>query len=197
MEAGSSPAEIRRAAFRRLLAKGRSASIQDLAADLRCSPEDLRAVVAELGAQGSLRVDRDGRVFGSGGLSVEPDRHRIEIGDRTLWTWCAYDAVGILGALEATGRALSRSPLTGAPIEVRFDSGRARPDGIVLFRPDDRYRERCANVYEEWCPNSNFFESRDTAAAWVAERGLEGAVLPLDEATALASQHWRPLLPTS
>jgi alkylmercury lyase len=191
------PAEVRRAAFRWLLANGRAASAQDLATGLRCSAEELLAAVESLAAAGSLRIDEDGRVFGSAGLSVVPDRHRIEIDGRTFWTWCAYDAVGILGALEASGRALSRSPLTGAPIEVQFRAGRARPAGVVLFRPDDSYRERCANLYEQWCPNSNFFESRDTASAWMAENRLDGRVLSLDEATDLAGSQWRPLLPAS
>jgi alkylmercury lyase len=191
------PAEVRAAAFRLLLANGRTASMQDLATELQCPADELAAIVEGLGAAGSIRIDGDGRVFGSAGLSVVPDRHRIETEGRTFWTWCAYDAVGILGALDASGRAVSRSPLTGAPIEVCFRAGRPQPDSVVLFRPHDRYRDRCANVYEEWCPNSNFFESRDAASAWVTEHRLDGHVLSLDEATDLAGQQWRPLLPVS
>jgi alkylmercury lyase len=130
---------------------------------------------------------------GSAGLSIIPDRHEIELDGRRFWTWCAYDILGIVGALRADGTAHSRSPATGASLEVGFRQGRPEPTSLVLFRPDDNYKSCCANVYEDWCPNSNFFASRESASAWAAARGIPGRVMDLAEAANLATANWEPL----
>ncbi len=56
---------VRAQAFRHLLAAGDSATGEDLAAAI-------------------------GRVIGSAGLSVVPDRHQIDLEGRRFRTWCAY-----------------------------------------------------------------------------------------------------------
>ena len=46
------------------------------------------------------------------------------------WTWCAYDAVGVLSALGADGIARSTSLFSGQPIEVVF-AAETRAAGLV------------------------------------------------------------------
>jgi alkylmercury lyase len=184
------------AAFRRLLRSGAPATAAELAGDLALPAAVLEGRVAALAAAGRLRVDDAGRVVGAVGLSVAPDRHEIELGGRRLWTWCAYDVVGIFGALGASGAARSSSPLTGAALEVAFRDGRPEPTGVVLFRPQVEEMGRCASVYEEWCPNSNFFESAEAARQWARARGVSGAVHDLARATAMGAREWGTLLPT-
>jgi alkylmercury lyase len=185
--------EIRGAAFRRLLAHGSSARAEELADDLGRSVGEVTERLREFADQGRIRLDELGRVIGSAGLSVEPDRHRIELHGRTFWTWCAYDVVGIFGALRATGTAYSSSPVSAVPLEVVFRDGRPDPTGVVLFRPDQALMDCCPNVYHQWCPNSNFFEGVEMARRWAREHGLTGAVLGLAEATELGAQSWAPL----
>lgn len=185
--------EIRGAAFRRLLRTGSPVRVEELAADLGRSAEEIARQVDELNRRGRICLDDDGKVAGSAGLSVRPDRHRIEIGGRTFWTWCAYDVVGIFGALRATGRAHSTSPASGAAIEVHFKAGDPLPSSVVLFRPNDGYLSCCDNVYAQWCPNSNFFEDEGAARIWSDKRGMSGRVLTLDEASELGSRDWQPL----
>jgi alkylmercury lyase len=182
--------EIRGAAFRRLLRTGSPVRVEQLAADLCRSVEEIVQRVDELSRRGRIRLDEEGKVAGSAGLSVRPDRHRIEIGGRTFWTWCAYDVVGIFGALRASGEAHSTSPAGGGAIEVHFKGGQPLPSAAVLFRPDDGYLRCCDNVYEEWCPNSNFFEDEGAARTWSNDRGLSGRVLTLHEATELGARDW-------
>jgi hypothetical protein len=186
--------EISGAAFRRLLQTRSPVEAEELGADLGRPPEAIRAALQELDQRGRIRLDGQGNVIGSAGLSVRPDRHQIEIGGWEFWTWCAYDVVGIFGALGATGRARSSSRQSGAPLEVDFRLGRPEPTAVVLFRPDEDYMSCCASVYEEWCPQSNFFETREAAAAWSKAHGLSGGVLALEEATELASKNWEPLV---
>jgi Alkylmercury lyase len=191
--AGDLPGMVRVEAFRQLFATGSPVGMESLAASIPCSPGTLDVALDELDKAGRIRRDETRRVVGSAGLSVIPDRHRLELDGRTFWTWCAYDILGIFGAHRATGTAFSRSPATGAAITVGFDDGRPKADGVVLFRPSDSYAAGCTNIYEEWCPNSNLFEDAKSARVWLTSRGLEGRVLGLEEASALATGEWLPL----
>jgi hypothetical protein len=184
---------VRGQAFRRLLAASVPATGQDLAACIGISADKVAQVLDELNAAGRIRRDEAGRVIGSAGLSVVADRHQIDFEGRRFWTWCAYDILGIFGALRATGTAASQSPATAAPITIRFHDGRPEATGVVLFRPSDSLAASCTSVYEEWCPNSNFFEDAASARAWSASRRLEGRVLSLEEASDLATAEWTPV----
>ncbi len=64
---------------------------------------------------------------------------------------------------------------------------------MVLFRPDVAHLACCSSVYDQWCPNSNFFESEEAAWAWSRGRGLQGRVLTLEEARVLATKEWEQL----
>jgi alkylmercury lyase len=181
---------VRGEAFRLLLAAGAPATGAELATSIGLSANKMARVLEELDGAGRIRRDQDGRVTGSAGLSVVADRHQIELDGRRFWTWCAYDILGIFGALRATGSTVSRSPATGATITIRFRDGRPEEAGVVLFRPSDSLAASCTSIYEEWCPNSNFFEDAGAAHAWSASHKLEGRVLSLEKASDLATAEW-------
>jgi alkylmercury lyase len=184
---------VRGEALRQLLAAGAPATGEDLALAIGISTDKVARVLEELDAAGRIRRDQVRRVIGSAGLSVVADRHQIDIEGRRFWTWCAYDILGIFGALRATGNAASQSPATAAPITISFHVGRPEAAGVVLFRPSDSLVASCTSVYEEWCPNSNFFEDAGLARAWSASHKLEGRVLSLEEASDLATAEWLPV----
>ena len=138
-------------------------------------------------------MDAEGKITGAAGLSVVPDRHEVEISGRRFWTWCAYDILGIFGALEADGSARSVSPANGETIDLTFAKGRPESAPAVLFRPDESLATSCENVYEQWCPNSNLFPDKEAAVEWAQARKLKGQVLSLEEASALAAPEWRRL----
>jgi alkylmercury lyase len=187
---------VRGHAFRQLLATGEPATVEELAATLGLSSGKVAGLLEELNAAGRIRRDEIGRVSGSAGLSVLPDRHQIELDGRKFWTWCAYDILGIFGAVRATGTGVSRSPATTAPITLRFRDGRPEAAGIVLFRPSDSYAACCTSIYEEWCPNSNFFEDAESARVWSESHKLEGHILGLEEASEMATSEWLALTRT-
>ena len=184
---------VRAAAFQALLNKGEPIQPDRLAEVSGIRAETLTGLLDQLSQVGRIRRDDQGRVIGSGGLSVTTDRHTIEIEGRRFWTWCAYDIFGIFGALEASGRAQSSSPDDQRPIYIRFVRGRPEPIEAVLFRPDTELMESCDNVYEQWCPNSNLFLTADGAEAWASANGLKGRVLSLDEAADLATAEWKEM----
>lgn len=190
---GDLEATVRAAAFRLLFRSAEAITPESLAQATGIPGDRLAALLDDLDGAGRIRRDEAGRVVGSAGLSVVPDRHQIEIEGRRFWTWCAYDFLGIFGALQASGRAWSRIPSTGEMIHLDFIAGRPQKSSAVLFQPDTELFSRSDNVYEEWCSNSNLFADHDAARKWAREHGLQGRVLTLTEAADLAPEAWKTL----
>ncbi|MGH2746493.1 MAG: organomercurial lyase [Actinomycetota bacterium] len=138
----------------------------------------------------NVATDKDGNIIGFRGLSVQPTDHRLELPERTLWTWCAFDAVGIMAAFEASGRIVSADPLSGTPIKIDFQRGQPTTNDLVVFFADapsggvDR---------TDWCPLVNFFENAEAANQWATERGRSGEPVSLIDATRQGAAFWRPL----
>ena len=187
---GDAQVLIQRAAFQLLLARGDAVGLNDLAQRSGVRLETVSNFVNLLDGSGHIRRNAAGEVVGFGGLSVTLDRHEIELDGRRFWTWCAYDILGIFGATGASGRAVSPSPPDGRPIVLRFTRGRPDKHDAVLFRPDESLMTSCENVYEQWCPNSNLFASKELAEHWADQHGLAGRVLDLNEASDLATKAW-------
>jgi hypothetical protein len=103
-------AMVRAAAFRLLIRSGEGITPESLAQVTGIAGDRLAVLLDDLVRAGRIRRDGAGRVVGSAGLSVVPDRHEIKIEGRRFWTWCAYDILGIFGALQASGRASSPDP---------------------------------------------------------------------------------------
>jgi Alkylmercury lyase/DprA winged helix domain len=188
-----SEAVIRRIAFGLLITQSEPIDVDQLSAATGIKSDRLSVLLDELDSAGRIRRDESGHVVGSAGLSVVPDRHEIEIGGQKFWTWCAYDILGIFGALGASGRAVSPSP-GGPVIELQFDRGRPVDNHAVLFRPDEELMTCCENVYEEWCPNSNLFADAEQANRWAEEHGMRGRVMVLDEASDLGTKDWADVI---
>jgi hypothetical protein len=65
----------------------------------------------------------DGTIVGMDGLTTRRTRHGLVLDGVELWTWCAYDIVGIAAALEA--EAIGRTRYGAC--ERRRSSGQACP----------------------------------------------------------------------
>jgi len=183
--------QTRAAAFRLLLETGRAVSAAQIATELYAMPSAVEEELRRLDAAGRIRLSAEGHVLGSVGLSAAPAAHELWLGSRRFWTWCAYDVVGIVGTLGADARSLSRSPATGALIRLQFLAGQPAATPVVVFFPDDRGAIR---TIDDWCSNANFFETREAALSWSAQRKMEGEVIELDEARRRGLAHWGPLL---
>ncbi len=197
-------------AFQLLLDDHRPLSAARLAQALACDPDRVEQALASLDRQGRIQRDPAGAVIGSHGLSLTPTPHALLLEhhngrERQFWTWCAWDAVGILAALDASGRIRSTSPSSAAPIQLDFYHGHPRdPEpGLVVFFADtdcctpangaDDDPDCCGSgsVIDEWCPLVNFFEHAGAAQVWAAEHGVRGTAVPLDEATERGRTAWR------
>jgi Alkylmercury lyase len=178
---------LRSAGFGLLLESGRPVEIAEWAAAAHL---DLDAVTTALDSHaGRVQTDDSGRLLGIAGLTVEPSRHELDIDGKQRWTWCALDAVGILGALDATGSIRSTDPRTGAAVEIEFVDGHPQGDAalFILGGYDG------GNVREEWCPLVNFFTSRSDAEVWVTDNELAGDIVSVVDVAEEAAAMWRPV----
>jgi alkylmercury lyase-like protein len=183
---------LRTAAFRLLLERHEPVAPQLLANALGAPVEDVARDLQVLDDTGRVKLD-GGAVLGSLGLTLVPTNHRINIDGAEWNTWCALDALGILGALAVDGWIESTNPVTGDRFHIRTVKG--VPDGYeashVLFLAD---QSPVASVIDQWCPQVNFFVDEASAQAWAAGAGARGRCFDIPAAAELATRLWQPLL---
>lgn len=183
--------EVLIGAFRHLLETGRAPGPAEVAERLGFTPAVVEERLQRLERGTTLRRNDAGGVKVAGGLSIDPTPHLMEFDGRVRFTCCAFDALGILGALRADGTIESSSPETGRPVRITFRAGLPENSDAVLFYADDSC---CTSVLDEWCPNVNFFETPEQATRWAEQKEIDGNVLGLEEATERATREWTPLV---
>ena len=174
-------------AFNELLDAPHPVTVGSFAGRLGTTVTALEHELTALAGSGWIRRDADGAIVGSRGLSIEPTRHELELPQGRRYTWCAYDTLGIFGALGASGTIRSRTPLEER-VELEVVGGRpVAADDLVLFFP----QRQVTSVVDEWCPLANLFFGAEAARAWAGLNGVEGQVLPLAEASERGTADWR------
>ena len=146
---------VRRVAFRSLLA-GRPISLDEIATAAGLSHEPARRALQDVVSAGMAEIDQD-TVVGMDGLTTRPTSHRVTLDGVDVWTWCAYDIVGIAAALGSD--AIGTTRCGGCGRELTIEIRRGDPDGqFVGWLP----AEACSNVMAEFCPSALFLCSRET-----------------------------------
>lgn len=114
----------------------------------------------------------EGKVIGFWGLTVRPlSKHRFRTGDRTLYTWCAWDALFMPKILGKTAHVDSDDPHTGAPIRLTVAPERVEavaPPGTVVSMLEPR-EDMLADVVSRLCHYIHFFASAQSGRAWTAK----------------------------
>lgn len=185
---------VEAAAFRELLRTQAPAATGTLASAVGVEETVIRQATASLATAGHVRLSDVGDVVGSAGLSVVPSRHLLTVEGQRFWTWCAWDAVGILAALGASGLVQSRDPRSGRPVEIAFREGRPDASEHVIFMVE---LPAFTSAHDEWCPLVNLFESAASARDWAAGSGVAGSVLTIEEAAERGAKRWAPLVEAS
>ena len=126
----------------------------------------------------------EGKVIGFWGLTVHPlSKHRFHTEDRTLYTWCAWDALFIPMILGKTAYVESEDAHTGAPISLTVTPERVEavaPRGTVVSMLEPR-EDMLADVVKRLCHYIHFFASQASGRAWTKKH--PGTVLlSLDDA---------------
>jgi alkylmercury lyase len=160
-----------------LLARGKPASPEEIAAASGRSPAEVRAALDQFP---STEWDEQGRVVGLG-LTLQLTPHRLELEGRTLFAWCALDAL-LFPVL--VGRPASiESPCRGTGELVHIEVSPAEieavepPSAVVSIGA----ARDLANFRRVSCNNTHFFSSAEAASRWL-EKHPDATILPAEEA---------------
>lgn len=169
---------VRAAAFRLLLDLGQPAAIAPIAEAAGVDGAKATEILDGFARTGNVSLKGD-RVVGIAGLSVEPTRHRIELTVGRRWTWCALDAIGIVGAI---GDGVIHSEMGEGEHELKVRNGEIESNDLAVLIPDGH---GMTSAFDQWCPLANLFPDVASAIVWAESNRVKGQAMSV---TAIASQ---------
>ena len=180
-------AAVERHAFAALLNQPTPPRLADVAEAAGHDATGIAEAVAWLNRHGQLERDGD-HVIGAHGLTHRTTAHTLTLGDRSIHTWCAYDAVAIPIALGANAEAATTCPTCAKPLTITITGGQPPPDRTTrLWLPTGP----CDNVMANFCSHANLFCTATHLHAWRTTSGdPPGRAIRLDEVTPLAHAAW-------
>jgi len=158
-----------------LVAKGEPVPLTFLAAEAGLPLEQVESL---LRAQRGTDWDEQGRLLGFG-LTQRPTPHQFVVEGRTLFTFCAADALIFPPILTKPASADSRCPETGQ--RIRID---VTPDAVTLVEPatavvSQVHLDPCvSDIRAMVCNHGVFYSSIEAAATW-RQQHPDGDVLPV------------------
>jgi alkylmercury lyase len=172
-----------------LLSQGEPVALERLAA---AAGRPLGEVEAALRGVGNLEWDERGRLVGLA-LTLRPTPHRFTVAGRTLFAWCASDALMFPIVLGRPGVVDSVCPGTGRAIHIELTPTCVErldpPEAVVsMVRP----ARTVPDVRAAICDHGHFFVSAVAASSW-ADDHPEGYVHRVEEAFLLDRQVLRRL----
>jgi alkylmercury lyase len=140
---------------------------------------------------GMAEVD-DRTIVGMDGLTTRRTRHGLVLGGVGLWTWCAYDIVGIAAALGVDAVGNTTCGGCGRPIEVVVREGQPEANTAVGWLPD----ESCSNVMVDFCPSALLLCSQPHLDEWKTRESVgTGEAMDLESLAERGRSFWGPLVP--
>jgi hypothetical protein len=175
---------LRAVAFALLLAERTPVSGADIAS--AAGVDDVGGALDALAGAGWLDRDTEGRVTGAAGLSLDHGEHVLMIAGHRFRTWCAYDALGIAGALGADASIETSCGQCNVLIEVPVLAGRppaSRPARLWLSAGGTDLRT-------DFCTPTVLLCSMAHAELWATEQHHQGAILRLRPAASRGAGEW-------
>jgi len=166
----------------RLLASGKPVEPRQLATVAHCSLKEIQAVLPS----SDVEVDQAGNIVGWG-LSLVSTPHRFHLGENTLYTWCALDALMLPALIGRTAQVVSTCPATGKTVSLTVTPThieRLEPaSAVVSVRSPGTENDLC-HVRGGFCMQGHFFAAREAAVAW-PELHPQAVLLSVEEAAEL------------
>jgi alkylmercury lyase len=157
-------------------------------------PLDAAHDAVELVASVGMAEVDGSTIVGMDGLTTRQTQHRILLNGVDLWTWCAYDIVGIAAALGTDAIGNTECGMCGREIEILVRGGRPDATTVIGWLPD----ESCSNVMAEFCPSALLFCSGSHLEEWSAKPGVAaGEALDVESLADRGRIAWRELVSTS
>jgi alkylmercury lyase len=164
----------------KLLAHSRPVAIEEIAATLQMSHDEVAAVHH---CFPNIQFNHEGSVIGMG-LTLSPTAHHFHVNGHSLYTWCALDALVYPAILQQTAQVESICPVSGHNIRLVIT-----PDGVAYLEPGNAVisiiipasSEVCCNIRNAFCNHVNFFSSPEAATRWLSEHE-NGVILTVREA---------------
>src|SRR5712691_8255433 len=165
--------------------RGKPVAPAALRASLQVSQDELEQRLARLPPD--VEFDRAGNIVGLGVILV-PTSHRVQLGGKHLYTWCAFDTVLLPPSLHVQAQVQSTCPVTGQLIIFV-----ATPEGVIrdlspasgvmsLIVPAQR--RDCSRA--TFCQQSLLFQSEQAASPFLADHP-EATLLTVEEAALVGS----------
>lgn len=114
------------------------------------------------------------------GLSLTPTHHKFIVQNKTLYTWCALDAILFTEWLDVSSQIISQDPIDNSLIELNIDcdhlvSSNPYPIFLSLVEKMDS-----CNIRGSFCNHVSFFASEQTAKQWLS-KNPSGKILTLED----------------
>ena len=156
-----------------------------------CSLKEIQAVLPS----SDVEVDQAGNIVGWG-LSLVPTPHRFHLGENTLPTWCALDALMLPALIGRTAHVVSTCPATEVTVSLTVSQThieRLEPiSAFVSVRVPGTENDLC-RVRGGFCMQGHFFAAREAAVAW-PELHPQAVLLSVEEAAELGCALARRIL---
>lgn len=125
--------ELRNHTYARFVELGRAPRFDELADELGRPLEDVASGMRRLHDAHAVVLEQDGAsIRMANPFSALPTPHRVLAGGRTWYANCAWDAFGILAALDVDGHVSSSCPDCRAAVEINVhDRAPADDDHLV------------------------------------------------------------------
>ena len=160
--------------------RGKPVTLAALRASLQVSQDELEQRLAKLPPD--VEVDRAGNIVGLG-VTLVPTSHRVQLGGKHLYTWCAFDRVLLPPQLDVEAQVQSTCPVTGQPITfVATPEGGIRdlsPASGVMSLIVPAQRSDCTRA--TFCQQSLLFQSEQVASTFLADHP-EALLLSVEDA---------------
>jgi len=171
----------------RLLAAGLPVSHEQLATALDRPRERVDQTLAQWPG---VFHDDAGRVIGFWGLALAPMTHKLTLGAKTLYAWCAWDTLFLPALLDATLGVESRCAESGASIRLTVSPAgihNVEPAATAVSFLDPDVQKLRENMTAHFCHFVHFFRSGAEAQRW-CDRHPATFVLTLEQAFALGAE---------
>ena len=160
-----------------LLLNGEPVSPDQIAVTINKPREEVINLLQELP---NVELDNHGNLVGIG-LTLRPTPHRFEVEGRTLFTWCALDALIFPAIIKKPVSIESPCPVTGTRVKVQVTHDRVEkvePSSAVVSIV---IPETLENIRNAFCNHVRFFSSSESATSWLADNP-NAAVIPVADA---------------